>query len=223
MPGAVLIVLNQEITRSDLFELAWNSCTYHVVTDGAANRLRALQNSKYVPDLIVGDFDSISLDSKKFYEDQQVEFVTDEDKYATDFMKAMTQSHVYFDKNGRESRKFLAFGALGGRVDHTWHSYLCLSIAEQAGDLLILISDENITVSLSAGAHEILTPRTKVGKTCGYAPLEGKAEVETKGFKWDAKAFDVSFTSKLSTSNHLMDDQVWLKTSDPLMFTMELR
>lgn len=223
MPGTVLIILNQAITRTDLFDLAWDSCTYHVVTDGAANRLRALNNEKYIPDLIVGDFDSITSESMKFYKDQGVEFVTDEDQYATDFMKAMKQSHTKFDKTGRESRRFLAFGALGGRVDHTWHSYLCLSIAGRAGDLLVLISDENITFSLGVGAHDILTPREKLGPTCGYAPLEGSAEVETLGFEWDVNKFDVSFTSQLSTSNHLTADKVWLRTSKPLMFTVELR
>ena len=39
-----------------------------ICTDGAANRLRAF-DAEIKPDYIIGDFDSISLESKEYFKD----------------------------------------------------------------------------------------------------------------------------------------------------------
>jgi hypothetical protein len=37
-----LIILNQPITRRDIFEKLWNNCDYRICADGGANRLHDL-------------------------------------------------------------------------------------------------------------------------------------------------------------------------------------
>lgn len=222
-PGAVLIVLNQPIEHVHIFDKAWEACEYHVVTDGAANHMKSVSQhtkKKYTPDFIVGDFDSIDAEVREWYVRRGVPFVTDESVYATDFMKAMEQSHTRFDG---AHKTFIAFGALGGRVDHTWHSYFCLSVAERRGDRLILASNQSVTLLVPPGRHSFATPPKLVGETCGYAPLEGFATVATGGFEWDVEDYYVSFTTRLSTSNLLRAAEVWLQTDKPLMFTVEIR
>lgn len=220
LKNASLIVLNQPIKNGLIFARAWDSCSYHVVTDGAANRLRDIpQSEKYVPDLAVGDFDSINPETRAYYKGMNVEFTTDKSVDATDFMKAMKAITVRCPKN----EIYLAFGAIGGRVDHSWHSYLCLGRAAKDGKSLILVSDENITFLIPPGAHTVMTPMDVVGDTCGYAPFSGAAHVTTKGFMYDVTDWECSFDTQLSTSNLLVGDSVWIKTDRPLIFTMELR
>lgn len=217
---AVLIVLNQKITELALFDRAWDACARRVVTDGAANRLRELGNDKYVPDLVVGDFDSAHPDSLAHYEKLGVPVVHDPDQYSTDFMKAMNQSHRRF---GAGKLNFYAFNALGGRIDHCWHSYLCLSLAAQKGDFLALISNENVTFFVPEGAHTLATPRAVLDECCGYAPIEGESSVTTRGLEWDVQDYAVSFATRLSTSNHLQADEVYVETDKPLMFTVNIK
>lgn len=218
--NAVLIILNQKITEVRQFELAWNACARHVVTDGAADRLRALNNSKYVPDLIVGDFDSINEETKTYYEKLGVKMVRDEDVNRNDFMKAMIQSHEHFED---ENFTFYAFNALGGRIDHCWSSYLILTLAEKRGDRLILLSSENVTFKLGTGEHTIYTPKEVLDPFCGYCPVKGEANVTTKGLEWDVEDYHCSFTTRLSTSNLLTAEQVYLKTDKPVFFTLNIK
>lgn len=217
---SVLIILNQDITEPKLFDLAWNASKWHIVTDGAANRLLKLNNEKYVPDIIVGDFDSALPESLEHYKKLGTKIVHDPDQYSTDFMKAMKQSHLHFSK---EPLSFLAFNALGGRVDHCWHSYLCLSLAAEKGDHLVLISNENITFLLQPGEHTVATPRDLLEECCGYAPIHGPTVVSTKGFEWDVTDATVSFSTFLSTSNHIRSDEIYIKTDKPLLFTVNFK
>lgn len=220
LKDTVLILLNQPIKNSLVFAKAWHSCAYRIVSDGAANRLHAIPHSdEYVPDLIAGDFDSIKPDVRFHYERLGVEFATDKSVYATDFMKSMR-----FGLERRpETTTYLAFGTIGGRVDHSWHSYLCLGRAAKEGKILILVSDENITMLVPEGEHTIMTPLSVVGEACGFIPFCDAARVSTKGFEWDVTDWECSFDTQISTSNHLTGDHVWFKTDRPLVFTMELR
>lgn len=224
-PNSVLILLNQPIKISELFDRAWDACEHRVVADGAAKRLRELNNDKYIPDYIVGDLDSISKEDLKYYEDKNVKLLTRKSQYATDFMKAMTTSHEEWDEEGQFTpRTFYAFGGLGGRLDHTWSAFLCLNMAADNGDRLILISEQNVTLLLSPGEeYTIETPRENYGEAVGYAPLMGVCKVSTKGLMWDVEDTEFSFTTHISTSNYLVADKVWIKSDSKTMFTIEIR
>lgn len=224
-PNSVLILLNQPINIPELFDRAWDACEHRVVADGAAKRLRELNNDKYIPDYIVGDLDSISEEDLKYYEDKNVKLLTRKSQYATDFMKAMTTSHEEWDNEGQFTpRIFYAFGGLGGRLDHTWSAFLCLNMAADNGDRLILISEQNVTLLLSPGEeYTIETPREQYGEAVGYAPLMGTCKVSTKGLMWDVEDTEFSFTTHISTSNYLVADKVWIKSDSKAMFTIEMR
>lgn len=223
-PNSVLIVLNQPITIPVLFDAAWDACEHHVVADGAAKRLRELNNEKYIPDYIVGDLDSISDEDLKYYQEKQVKLLTRESQYATDFMKAMTTSHEEWDKEGEFTpRTFYAFGGIGGRLDHTWSAFLCLNIAAETGDRLVLISEKNVTLLLTPGEYTVKTPQDTYGEAVGYAPLMGACKVSTKGLMWDVDDTEFSFTTHISTSNYLVANEVWFKTDSKVMFTIEIR
>lgn len=217
LKDSVLIVLNQEIDHRDLFDIAWKSCKHRILADGAANAVRRL-SPIYIPDLVVGDFDSIDSESKTFFAAKCVPFIRDNDLYATDFMKAMREAKARFKVS-----TFLAFNATGGRVDHQWHSILCLTIAKRQHDAdLLLVSQDSLTFMIPPGEAIVETPRKLLGPTCGFLPLIGHATVTTHGLRWDVKDWSTSLVTRISTSNQLAEDILTIECDMPLVFTIEI-
>ena len=81
-----MIVLNQEINSEPLFRRLVSLSKIIICADGAANRLRNFDSS-ITPDYIIGDFDSISDDTKTFY--GNVTQIRIENQDCTDFEKAL--------------------------------------------------------------------------------------------------------------------------------------
>ena len=96
------------------------------------------------PDLVVGDFDSLGYVPKG-----QESVVYPARKDDTDTMLA-----VRIGLN-RGYRRFLLYGALGGRMDHTLANLQCLSFIVDHGGEGYLLGDEMMTV---AGEARLLFP-----------------------------------------------------------------
>ncbi|KAK6525906.1 hypothetical protein TWF281_010949 [Arthrobotrys megalospora] len=139
----------------------------------------------------------------------------------------------------------IAYGAMGGRVDQTFHAIDQLFQAshrlngenERGGDeasqhtsssntterKLMLMSEESVTFLLEKGKNIIDTPLRLFGKTCGLIPVAGASVITTKGLEWDLYETETRFGGMVSTSNHLLQDRVEVVTTEPLLFTMEMR
>ncbi|KAK6507710.1 hypothetical protein TWF481_006132 [Arthrobotrys musiformis] len=163
----------------------------------------------------------------------------------------------------------IAYGAMGGRMDQTFHAIDQLfqarnrlngmtkksgdreaeegeegngkaltegdEMEEDEGDQntsgpsntaerkLILMSDESVTFLLEKGKNIIETPLDLFGKTCGLIPVAAASVITTKGLEWDLTETETKFGGMVSTSNHLVGDRVEVVTSEPLLFTMEVR
>lgn len=152
-PGAVkaLIILNQQINmNSALFDKIWSQTDIHVCADGGSNRLYQY-NTKYTPDYIIGDLDSITDETRDFYRKNNCPVILQSSQFYTDLDKALTliNLHVNFpqskdrwdswdrlDQFEREEAAYLKkdsgyqfqninvvfFGAIGGRFDQTMGS-----------------------------------------------------------------------------------------------------
>ena len=71
----------------------WNGSVFRACTDGAANRLRKrllIGQSTALPDLIVGDLDSILGDTYDFFAAKGVPVVNTPDQNRTDLTKCMS-------------------------------------------------------------------------------------------------------------------------------------
>ncbi|ODV95768.1 hypothetical protein PACTADRAFT_49220 [Pachysolen tannophilus NRRL Y-2460] len=106
-----LLILNQEINMPWVtFIKIWNSTSLHVCADGGSNRLLAYINKfansthdddckKFKPDYIVGDLDSITDKTRKFYSDmkEEVKILLQETQYSTDLMKSLSLINLHFN------------------------------------------------------------------------------------------------------------------------------
>lgn len=218
-----LIVLNQKLPDAHLFERIWAQCDVRVCADGGANRLFDYfsddsQRQKYIPNVVTGDFDSLRTEVKEYYAAAGSKIIFDPDQYATDFMKSVKAINEIGD-----GFTFIAMPSVGGRVDHNFHAIHMLFQLHSQGKQLFLVSDESITFLLDEGDNQIATPQRMLGKTCGIIPIVGPGEITTTGLEWDVTNWHTSFGTQMSTSNHLVSDDVTVHCSTAMLFTVEIR
>ncbi|KAG0261335.1 hypothetical protein BG011_001109 [Mortierella polycephala] len=251
-----LIILNQPIRiKRRLFDNVWQNAKYRFCADGGANRLYDLldtdeERTKYLPDYIRGDLDSLRDIVKDYYlaKGVPVERVSDQD--STDFMKcvdlvrdrdpqlessASTSSPDLADSSvprdevqktgkGNYGSKLgiVALGGIGGRFDQSMSSIHYLYILNRERQA-VLVSNESIVVVLTSGIHEITCNLEIEGPSCGVIPVgSSEATLTLTGLKWDVENWKTSFGGQISTSNVLIGSKVVVQTDAPVVWTTEL-
>lgn len=161
-----------------------------------------------------------------------VALVTDTSQYATDFSKGLNwiQDHTPI---GISKLAVFALGAIGGRLDHTFHALHQLFKFDEGlldndgyAPRLWLIAPPNLTFLLRKGRNRIILRKATFGRgLCGLLPVKGECHIKTRGLRWDldwvSGIGDVG--GGLSTSNELGDGEV-LEIEcekDGVVFTVE--
>ncbi|OGM50824.1 thiamine pyrophosphokinase [Aspergillus bombycis] len=140
-----LLILNQPINER-AFRVLRRHAKITLCADGGANRFYSMmkahdRESTDLPDLIIGDLDSITPDTRAHYANLGVRIIEDEDQYSTDFTKCLdylranvgefissASSSSSVAKSEGEGQKegggseldVLILGGLGGRVDQAF-------------------------------------------------------------------------------------------------------
>lgn len=138
-----LIIVNQPI-RKDVLQRAWQAVDIKLCADGGANRLFDVDHenqfvalspevpyasyadtrqTRYLPDLIKGDLDSLRPDVQAHYASLKVPIKKDMDEYSTDLMKCIQEVP--------EDYALVLLGGLSGRVDQTVHTMSMLHKMER--------------------------------------------------------------------------------------------
>ncbi|ORX70222.1 Thiamin pyrophosphokinase [Linderina pennispora] len=225
-----LVILNQPIPHSDtpLFPALWQRATYKLCVDGGGNQLYSFGKrtgtlDKYIPDVVVGDLDSLEAGPRAFYSSKGSVIQHYSDQDSTDFMKSLK----YLDtglRAGQDPKKcvVVVFGGINGRLDHTLHALKVL-VNEHTNRDILVISTENLTFVLPEGKSKIEVNKEVDGPTCGILPLAGEAVLTTSGLRWNLDHFPSTFEGLMSTSNIIDDPEVYIETSRPVVWTSEFR
>ncbi|KAF8500123.1 thiamine pyrophosphokinase Thi80 [Gautieria morchelliformis] len=243
MVKSALIILNQPFKEA-VFSLLWSSSSWRACADGGANRLYDLFPSeerrsecvdfpvnagtttrryRFLPDLIKGDFDSIRDDVKAYYLAKGVNVVQAWDQDSTDLQKCLF-SLFELESSLMEQYTVILLGGLSGRLDQTVHTLSLLHKLRQSREYVYAVTEENVGWVLDSGEHIIEIDLDKLGPTCGLLPVGiDETVLSTRGLEWDLTDTISSFSGLVSTSNHVISSEVWVKTSKPIWWCIELR
>ncbi|KIJ45083.1 hypothetical protein M422DRAFT_167049 [Sphaerobolus stellatus SS14] len=222
-----LIILNQPIDEELLLKRLWDSSAWHACADGGANRLYDLcgneeRRSQFLPDLIKGDFDSIRPEVKEYYRKKGVDVIQDNHQDYTDLQKCFASLGEIESRVG-EQYTVLISGGLTGRLDQTIHTLSVFHKLRVSRPRLFAITNENVGWVLDHGEHTIHVDMSSLGPTCGLLPVGiDETILSTKGLRWNLTEAPSSFDGLISTSNHLAGSEIWIKTTKPIWWCIEI-
>jgi thiamine pyrophosphokinase len=251
-----LVILNRPLANVEALATIWENTVYRVCADGGANRLydvlsseidsksstfvsagnfncplpAASLNEIQLPDMIVGDLDSLRDDVKAFYLGSgHTGILEDGDKYSTDFGKSikLLASQTAEKDTGND---VLILGSLSGRVDQglgilhelyreakshpEWQLWL---ISEASISFLLRPGSTRIEGLKAVGDNEepVFTPNV------GVLPIFGPARISTHGLEWDVIDWATEMGKNVSTSNHVVESEIQIQTDAWVLFTVE--
>lgn len=174
-----------------------------ICADGGANYARKMN---LVPDYIIGDLDSISANTLKYYQAK------------SDIIKLSRQNDTDVEKAIKLaiSKKFdeaILLGVTGDRLDHTfcnlgivlkyYDKIKCLIIAENS--ILIPLSKLNIIKSMH-------------GETVSLYGFNRKTKISTAGLKYPLYKTALPFGERESTSNVSISDTLKISIQNGIIF-----
>jgi len=146
------------------------------------------------PNLIVGDFDSISKSTENDFSKVE-KLVYPSDKDMTDGELALREAI----KRGYKDIVF--FGSMGGRIDHLLQNIFLLELADNLGANATIEYDKGTLDLLTENKPEIVFKVAK-GNTVSLIPVSGIVEgVSTEGLKFSLKNAKIERGSSLGISN----------------------
>lgn len=167
-PYKCVIVANGSFPATALPLSFLNQASFIIACDGA---VAALDEKGYIPDVIVGDLDSLAASFRKRYADR-IHLV--EDQEINDLTKAVRYAHEAGYK------EVLLLGATGLREDHTLGNIsLLIEYAPMFGRIEIL-SDYGLFTPLLQSA----TLQSEPGQQVSLFSMHPSAEITTSGLRW---------------------------------------
>lgn len=186
----VLVFANGEFAAPPDLSERLASADMLIAADGGAQHCRALD---LVPDVIIGDLDSMSAKARADWEARGVEMISHPaEKDQTDLELAL----LYAKKAGASSIAVL--GALGRRWDHSIANLL-LAAHDQFDGIQILILHGEQRMLVVKGRLRL---PAAVGERVSLLPLGGEASgVATRGLKYPLNGETLPFGSSRGVSN----------------------
>jgi len=161
-----------------------------------------------VPDVIIGDFDSISTNAKKKFR-KHSKFIHLKGQNDTDVEKCLK-----FAVKNKFSEALLV-GITGNRLDHTFCNLgIVLKFFSQINISLIA---ENSYLKPYSSKQEI---KTFKGETISLYGIDRKTKITSQGLKYPLKNISLPFGEKESTSNIATSNLLRLTISNGVIFVI---
>lgn len=190
----VALLLNGELLENLQKELAFYD--YIVSADGASN---VLYEEKMLPDLIIGDLDSITPEAKEFFGEKGVEF----HKFPPE--KDKTDSHLAVEElieNG--AKHIFIYGGVGKRWDHSLGNIGLFYFALKRGVELEFRSEKNRMLCKKPGKYHF--PQ-KEGYYFSILPMTDEVKgISIEGAKYDLKDRTIIKGETVGISNEYKED-----------------
>jgi len=210
MNKKALLVVNGELPSAKLLADLREETKFVICTDGAA---RKLKERNIIPDVVIGDLDSLSLSEREYYE-KKSNIIKKPSQYETDFEKALN----YLEENC--FGEVLLTGIKGERFDHAFSN---TSIFAKNGDRFVfkLFDDDGFGLVLNGGNRNLELEIQK-GTTVSLLALPCAEGIATKGLLYPLKNETLRFGEREGQSNEASEDivSVTIKKGKLLVFIL---
>ena len=164
-----------------------------------------------VPDLVIGDLDSLSEAARASLQAEACQFVEHpRAKDETDLELALQ----YAVRQG--AQEIVVLGALGGRLDHTMANVLLLALPSLAGvSIRIAAGDQQAQI---ARGGETVRLQGAAGDLVSLMPLGGDARgVSTRGLAWGLQEDTLRFGASRGVSNEMTASEAEIELGEGLL------
>lgn len=193
---SVLIFANGDMSPGKWTAKYLERASALIAADGG---LRHIQSLGRMPDLVIGDLDSVGSSELAELEQAGAEMVAyPEDKDATDLQLALQYAAKNYDDD------ILLFGALGGRLDQLLANILLLTDQCLHGRKARIVEEHQQAWLMDAGVHEF---QARPGDLISLLPLRGDVRIKrSAGLRWPLQDDDLIFGSSRGISNELTNE-----------------
>lgn len=153
-----------------------------------------------VPNIILGDLDSLPDSENTISELPDVEIVQMKEQDTTDFEKALL-----WLKQNTNLKKLIILGALGKRTDHLITNLLIASVADES--LQITFDDDCEWIQRVTPSCPLQLNGRK-GSNLSILPIRESIGVHTKGLQWDLDGEIIGGSRIIGQSNLCLTDSV---------------
>lgn len=178
--------------------------------------MEALYRDHVLPDIIVGDFDSVNPDTLEYFHDkEQIEIcMLTPEKNDTD------TEHAIREAIRRGAHEIVILGGTGSRIDHVLGNICLLGIGlEEHVDIRMV--DEHNRIRMIDSPLKI-QKKDQFGKYISLIPFSGRAEgVTLKGFKYPLDNYTMGGFNSLGISNEIVDDEAEISFTSGQMIVIE--
>ncbi|XP_041970338.1 thiamin pyrophosphokinase 1 [Aricia agestis] len=236
-----IVVLNRSILlKPDFMIKLWNNAFVRITVDGGTVRwdkyLNSLplevQKSVKKPDLVTGDFDSITDEVLAKYTNEGSKIINTPDQCDTDFTKALMELNTYSQQHNIELDYVLTITQNSGRIDQILGNIQTLFLVKEKKIFsdrtkVYLLCENFLAWLLLPGYHVVDIPKDILEQRkpiCSLIPVgEECRSVTTTGLMWNLDNGKLKFGELISTSNTFDgSEQVTINCSNTLMWTVKV-
>ena len=164
---------------------------------GCDGGCQALHQKNVMPNLLVGDFDSIQPDILNYYQQAGLEMVAfPKEKNYTDMQLAIDEAFQ------RGYSLIDLYGASGSRLDHTLMNMMLLFYIQDQGGYGRMIDENNL---IFAAERETILEKFFDRQYVSLIPVEDCRGISLTGFKYPLKEFNSLTKESRCISNELVE------------------
>lgn len=209
----VAIVTNGEMREHARLRALWEVADLRIAANGGA--MNARQYLGRVPEVLIGDLDSLDAATRAWCEAQRVEIVLHpREKDQTDLELARDLALA------RGATKIILFGALGGRLDQTLANVLLLLKPARAG-VVTHIVDADVDAWV---VGERVSIEGNIGETVSLIPLTERVEgIVTRGLRYPLHDETLYIDAARGVSNVLVAAHAEITLARGVLLVVHLR
>ncbi|MEF9988954.1 MAG: thiamine diphosphokinase [Christensenellaceae bacterium] len=206
----MLIVAAGKLPANELINQYAEESDFCIAVDGG---LCAFEHTSIVPNLIVGDMDSVdSIVLNEYLKKGSEAVFAEAEKNETDSMLALDIAIK------RGATKIVMLGATGGRIDHLLSNIMLLKRAHKK-NIELVMEDKRHTISIGKGDFDI---KGKKGQTVSLIPINDSVHVTASGLYYPLENLRLTNDKPRGVSNLFLRETAHIK-SDRYVLVIKIK